>query len=116
MSSSPSSLMPPTRSAPCRAIGFADDALRTYTSEQMLAFDKAFRSSHGLVDRALRSLLNDREAVAQYLAYARNGRCALWIRVAERDDANRVIRTLVDHDLVHAWFHGHGGLEVIHIG
>ena len=98
-----------------RAAGFTDESLRAYTSEQVLAYDEEFRSRRGLVDRAIGSVVDDGGAMADYVEYARQGRSALWVRVAGREDANRVIRHLADHGLVHVWFHGRDGVEVLRI-
>ena len=96
-----------------RGIGFIDETLRLYTSEQIVAYDEAFRSSRGIKERVVGALVDDSDTMGQYLAYAREGHSALWILVNGREDANRVIRALVDHDLVRVWFHGSRGLETI---
>lgn len=99
-----------------RAVGLAADHLRAYTSEEILAYDAAFRASQGLLDRTIGSVVDDSGAMAEYVEYAREGRGAIWVLVADRSDANRVIRHLSDDGLVHVWFHGPKGAEVLHLG
>ena len=96
-----------------RGIGFTDETLRLYTSEQILAYDDAFRSGRGMKDRVVGAVVDDATTMGEYVAYARDGGSALWVLVEGRDDANRVIRHLVDHELKHVWFHGNRGLETI---
>ena len=98
-----------------REAGFTDERLRAYSSEQMLTYDAQFRASRGLVDRAIGTVVDDRGAMADYVDHAREGRGALWVRVTDRQDANRVIRRLADHGLVHVWFHGRDGVEVLRV-
>lgn len=98
-----------------RVLGFGHDQLRSYTSEQILEYDNAFRSNRGLLDRAVGSIVDDNAAMAEYVEYARAGAGAVWVQAADRDDASRVIRHLTDHGLLHAWFHGREGMEVIHL-
>ena len=98
-----------------REVGFTDDNLRRYTSEQILAYDEAFRSARGLKGRVVGALVDDADSMAQYVAYARDGAAALWIRVDDRDQANRLIRHLADAEIMYLWFHGTSGLETIRI-
>jgi hypothetical protein len=97
-----------------RSAGYTDECLRTYSSEQIVASDEAFRSERGPLDRAIGLVVDDREAMSEYVQYGRDGRSALWVRVTDRDDANRVVRHLLDDDLIHVWFHGERGLEILH--
>jgi hypothetical protein len=97
-----------------RAAGYTDEGLRVYGSEQIVAYDEAFRSERGLLDRTIGLLVDDREAMSEYVQCGREGRSALWVRVADREDASRVVRHLVDHGPTHIWFHGERGLEILH--
>lgn len=97
-----------------RAAGYAEEDLRVYQSEQIVAYDDAFQSERGLLDRTIGRLVDDREAMSEYVQYGREGRSALWVHVTDRDDANKVVRHLVDHGPMHIWFHGERGLEILH--
>jgi hypothetical protein len=78
----------------------------------MLANDAAFRSGRGLTDRVVGAIVDDRGAMASYVAYARDGRAAVWVLVDDREDANRVIRHLID-DVIFVWFHSARGVETV---
>ena len=71
-----------------REHGYPDERLRLYPGELIVAYDEE---------------------------YGREGCSALWVKLAHRDDANQVIRTLSDLGLRHVWFHGDRGLETVHL-
>ena len=98
-----------------RSRGFTDATLRVYTSEEMLAYDDAFRSGRSFSDRIVGTVVDDADGMARYLSYARDGCSALWVLTADRDDADRVIRCLADYEPVYVWYHGPGGLKTIRI-
>lgn len=98
-----------------RDLGFTDERMRVYPSELILEYDRQFRSGRGILDRAVGTIVDDNAAMTEYVDYAREGGSAVWVHVADRDDANRIIRHLVEHGLLHAWFHGHGGVEIVHV-
>ena len=98
-----------------RTFGCADENLRLYTSEQILAFDEIFRSDRGLKDRVVGALIDDTDSMAQYLVYARDGCSSLWVLAEGRHDANRVIQHLADHEIIYVWFHGKRGVETIRL-
>ena len=99
-----------------RRIGFTGEQLRSYTSEQILEADEAFRSTRSLTGRVVGAVVDDSDSMARYVDYAREGAASLWVRVRDRDDAKRVIRLLADHEVRYIWFHGGSGVETIHIG
>jgi hypothetical protein len=98
-----------------RGLGFTDENLRLYTSEQIVAYDEAFRSGRGLKDRVVGALVDDRGSMAEYVNYARAGSAALWIHVGDRDEANRLVRHLADDEIMYLWFHGTNGLESMRV-
>jgi hypothetical protein len=95
--------------------GYSDRQLRLYTSEQILAYEETFRTNRGLAGRVVGALVDDGESMAQYVQYAREGRAALWVLVPDRDEANRLVRLLADHAVLHIWYHGHRRLEILHM-
>jgi hypothetical protein len=96
--------------------GFDDDRLRLYTSEQILEYDDAFRSNRSLSGRIIGSVVDDREAMRQYVEYARNGGAALWVLAPVREDANKVVRWLAEQPVLFVWYHGHDGVETLPMG
>jgi hypothetical protein len=95
------------------ARGVADDDLRLYTAEQIVAYDEEFRATRSFTGRVVGAVADDRDAMTRYVEHGRAGRAALWVRVPEREDANRVVRHLADEDTVHIWYHGRDRVEEI---
>ena len=98
-----------------RAMGYTDENLRRYTSEQIVTYDEAFRSGRGLKEKVVGALVDDGDSMDRYVEYAREGCSALWILTVDRDDANRLIRRLADYEIVFVWFHGSEGLETMRV-
>ena len=98
-----------------RGLGFGDETLRRYTSEQIVAFDEAFRTGRGLKERVVGAVVDDAASMAEYVSYARAGCAALWIQVAHRDEASRLIRQLAAHEVMYLWYHGKDGLETMRV-
>jgi hypothetical protein len=92
---------------------YSDAELRLYTAEQILAFDQEFREHRTITEKVIGAVVDDREAMNDYVDYARQGCSALWVLVPDRDDASAVVRVLADEDTVFVWYHGHGRIEAI---
>ena len=101
--------------ATVRELGYADERLRLYTGEQIVAYDKAFRSARGVKGRVVGTFVDDAESMDEYRQYGSDGCSALWVQLAHRDDANSVIRSLADLGLLHVWYHGSRGVETLHL-
>ena len=98
-----------------RELGFADERLRLYTSEQIVAYDQAFRDERGLAGKVVGTIVDDNPLMEAYLRYGEEGCSALWVQLAHRDDANQVIRSLTDLGLKQVWYHGRRGVEALRI-
>ena len=99
--------------ADLRDRGLAGERLRLYTGEQIVAYDAAFRSDRGVTSRVVGALVEDSESMDSYVEFGREGRSALWVQLDHRDEANSVIRRLVDFEVVYAWFHSGRGFESV---
>ncbi len=84
-----------------RAAGFADRRLRVYTSEQILADHELYLAQRSKRRRVVGALTDDQETIALYFGHARDGRSALWVHVADDDEANRAIRGLAGCATLH---------------
>jgi hypothetical protein len=51
-------------------------------------------------------MADDVEGRDLYLGYAREDRCALWLRIPEEADAPKALRVLADHDYLHTRYYG----------
>ena len=99
-----------------RDLGFADERLRLYSSEEIVTYDEAFRSERGLTGRVVGTFVDDNPLMDAYRRYGEEGCSALWVQLAHRDDANQVLRSLTDLGLRQVWFHGHRGVETLRPG
>jgi hypothetical protein len=96
-----------------REHGFAEDHLRLYSSEQIVAYDEAFREERGLAGRVVGTIVDDNPLMDAYRRFGEEGCSAVWVQLAHRDDANQVIRSLIDLGLRQVWFHGRRGVETL---
>jgi hypothetical protein len=97
------------------AAGFADRDLRVYTSQQILDDHKRFLAQRTLPRRVVGAITDDPDTIELYFGYARAGRSALWVHVPEDDDAERAVRSLADHQVLHFRHYGHDSQQDLHI-
>jgi hypothetical protein len=93
--------------AALRAAGFADRALRIFTSEQILADYERYLAQRSVPRRVVAGLSHDQETLELYHGHARDGRSALWVHVADDDEADRAIRGLAGCATLHIRHYGH---------
>ena len=94
--------------------GFADRDLRVYTSQQILDSWERFQAERSLAQRVAGAVTDNPETIERYFGYARAGRAALWIHVPD-DNADRAVRVLADHQVLHFRHYGHGSQQDLHI-
>jgi hypothetical protein len=87
--------------------GFADGDLRTYTGQQILDDWERSNAEKGVARRIVGALTDDKATIELYHGYARDGRSALWVHVPDKEDANRAIRCLADHNVMYIRHYGH---------
>jgi hypothetical protein len=97
------------------AAGFADRDLRVYTSQQILDSWQRFLAERSLAQRVAGAVTDDPDTIELYFGYARAGRSALWVHVPDEDDADRAVRCLVDHQVLHFRHYGHDTQQDLHI-
>ena len=95
--------------------GFASTELRVYTSQQILEDHERFLAQRTLARRVVGAVTDDPDTIELYFGYARAGRSALWVRVADKADADRAVRGLADHPVLHFRHYGHGRQDDLHI-
>jgi hypothetical protein len=95
--------------------GFAQTDLRVYTSRQILDSWERFQAERSLAQRVAGAFSDDPDTIELYFGYARAGRSALWVRVADKADAKRAIRCLADHQVLHFRHYGHDRQDDLHI-
>jgi hypothetical protein len=95
--------------------GFADRDLRVYTSQQILDSWQRFQAERSLAQRVVGAVTDDPATIEQYFGYAREGHAALWVHVPEDADADRAVRSLADHQVLHFRHYGHGSQQDLHL-
>jgi hypothetical protein len=95
--------------------GFAEFALRVYTSQEILDSWERFQAERSLAQRVAGAVTDDPGTIEGYFGYAREGRAALWAHVPDDADAKRAVRVLADHPVLHLRHYGHGSQQDIHI-
>ena len=95
--------------------GFAETDLRVYTSQQILDNGERFRAERSLAQRVAGAVTDDPETIELYFGYAREGRSALWVHVPDDADADRAVRCLADHQVLHFRHYGHDSQQDMHI-
>jgi len=96
--------------------GFAETNLRVYTSSQILDSWERFQAERSLAQRVAGAVTDDPETIELYFGYARAGRAALWVHVPGDDDADRAVRGLADHQVLHFRHYGHDSQQDLHVG
>jgi hypothetical protein len=95
--------------------GFADRDLRVYTSQQILDSWERFQAERSLAQRVVGAVTDDPATIEQYFGYARQGRSALWVHVPDDADADRAVRILADHQVLHIRHYGHNSQQDLHL-
>jgi hypothetical protein len=95
---------------------FADRDLRVYTSQQILDSWERFQAERSLAQRVVGAVTDDPETIELYFGYARAGRAALWVHVPGDDDADRAVRGLADHQVLHFRHYSHDSQQDLHVG
>jgi hypothetical protein len=88
------------------AAGFAAHGMKVYPGKQILEDYELYASRRALTDRATELFVHDLESKELYLGYAREDRCALWLRLPDEDDAGKALRVLADSDYLFARYYG----------
>jgi len=88
------------------AEGFAPRDLKLYTGKQILDNHEEYMGRRGVGSKVVGSLVDDEEGRELYLSYARDDRCALWLRLPHEADVRKALRVLADYDYLHTRFYG----------
>ena len=88
------------------AHGFAPRDIKLYTGKQILANYEVFAGQRSTADKVVGSIVDDSEGRELYLSYAREDRCAMWVRIPDEEDVSKALRVLADHEYVHTRYYG----------
>ena len=85
--------------------GFASQDIKLYPGEQILGNYEIHQGQRGMADKVVGAVTDDFEGRDLYLDYAREGRCALWLRVDEYR-VPKALRVLADCRYLHTRYYG----------
>ena len=88
------------------AKGFAPRDVKLYTGKQILENHEDYMGRRGVTSKVVGYLADDVEGRELYLGYAREDRCALWLRVPDEADVPKALRVLADHNYLHTRYYG----------
>jgi len=88
------------------AEGFAARDVKLYTGRQILDNYEEYKRHRGVTSKVVGPLFDDEEGRELYLSYARDDRCALWLRLPREADVRKALRVLADYDYLHTRFYG----------
>ena len=86
--------------------GVAPRDIKLYTGKQILANYEVYAGRRTTMDKVVGSVVDDSEARELYLGYAREDRCAMWVRIPDEEDVPKALRVLADHEYVHTRYYG----------
>jgi hypothetical protein len=86
--------------------GFAHRDIKLYTGKQILDNHEAYMGRRGVTSKVVGFVADDVEGRELYLGYAREDRCALWLRLPDEADVPKALRVLADHHYLHTRYYG----------
>ena len=86
--------------------GFAPRDVKLYNGKQILDNHEEYMERRGATGKVMGSLIDDVEGRELYLGYARDDRCAMWVRIPDETDVPKALRVLADHDYLHTRYYG----------
>ena len=95
--------------------GYETGDVMLYSGEEILANHELYIERRSVGGRIVGAVTDDTEGREMYLGYAREGRCALWVRVPDEDDVPGALRALAKHELFHTRYYGDQRQDDIHI-
>jgi hypothetical protein len=97
------------------AEGFADRDIKLYTGKQILENHEAYMGRRGIASKVIGAVADDDEGREQYLSYAREDRCAMWVRIPDEGNVPKALRVLADRNYLHTRYYGDASQHDFHI-
>ena len=88
------------------AEGFVPRDVKLYTGKQILANYEVYARRRTITDKVAGPVIDDTEGKELYLGYAREDRCAMWVRIPNEDDVPKALRVLADFQYLHTRYYG----------
>ena len=97
------------------AEGFSHRDVKLYTGKQILENHEVYMGRRDAASKVVGAVIDDSEGRELYLGYARDDRCALWLRIPNESDVPKALRVLADREYLHARYYGVGNQTDYHI-
>lgn len=86
--------------------GFAPKDIKLYTGKQILDNQVVYVGRRSVITKLVAWIFaEDVEGRELYLAYAREDRCAMWVRILDEGRVAKALRVLADFDCLHARYY-----------
>jgi hypothetical protein len=95
--------------------GFAQRDIKLYTGEQVLENQEVYIGRRSRMTKLIATVVEDVKGQELYLAYAREDRCAMWVRLSDESRVAKALRLLADFDCLHARYYRDVGQDDYHI-
>ena len=96
--------------------GFAPKDIKLYTGEQILENQVEYVRRRSVMTKLVAWIVaEDVEGRELYLASARAGRCAMWVRIPDEGRVPEALRVLADFDCLHARYYGRDEQHDFHV-
>jgi hypothetical protein len=96
--------------------GFAPKDIKLYTGKEILDNQAVYVGRRSVMTKLVAWIFaEDVEGLELYLSYAREDRCAMWVRIPDEGRVSQAFRVLADFDCLHARYYGHDGHRDFHI-
>ena len=89
--------------------GFAPRDVKLDTGKQILENYEVYAARRTTTDKVVGAVVADSEGRELYLGYAREDRCAMWVRIPDQEDVPKALRILADHEYIHTRYYGSEG-------
>ena len=86
--------------------GFTSRDVKLHTGKKILENYEVYAGRRNIADKVVGSVVSDSEGRELYLDYARQDRCAMWVRIPDEEDVSKALRVLVDYDYIHLRYYG----------
>jgi hypothetical protein len=88
------------------AEGLAPRDVKLHTGNEILDNHEEYMKRRGATSKMVGSMVDDVEGRELYLDYAREDRCAMWVRIPDEDDVPKALRVLAGQDYLHTRYYG----------
>lgn len=95
--------------------GFDPPDVKLYAGQQILENHEVYMGRRDVTAKVVGAVADDSEGRELYLGYAREDRCALWLRVPDEGNVPKALRVLANHNYLHTRYYGIDRQDDVHI-